>query len=127
VASKEIIKQYKPFLDPLGLTYTQYIIMLALWEKEDVYIKELGERLYLDSGTLTPVLKKMETQQLVIRARSHKDERNVSIRLTDKGKQLKNQVLEIPQKIFCTTGLSIEQAASLHTQLRTLLSSLPSE
>lgn len=123
-ASKEVIKQYKPFLDPLGLTYTQYIIMLVLWEKDDIYVKELGERLYLDSGTLTPVLKKMEIQGLIIRMRSHKDERNVSIRLTEKGAALKQQAIEIPQKLFCTTGLSIEQATSLHTQLKILLNAL---
>lgn len=124
VASKEVIKQYKPFLEPLGLTYTQYIIMLALWEKDDIYVKELGERLFLDSGTLTPVLKKMEVQGLVRRTRSHEDERNVTIQLTDAGAALKQQALEIPKKLFCTTGLSLEQATSLHAQLKILLHSL---
>lgn len=82
VASKEIIKQYKPFLDPLGLTYTQYITLLALWEKSDISVKELGQRLFLDSGTLTPLLKKLEAMNLIERVRSSDDERLIIVSLT---------------------------------------------
>lgn len=85
VASKEIIKQYKPFLDPLGLTYTQYITLLALWEKSDISVKELGQRLFLDSGTLTPLLKKLEAMNLIERVRSSDDERLIIVSLTKKG------------------------------------------
>ena len=88
VASKEIIKQYKPFLDPLGLTYTQYITLLALWEKSDISVKELGQRLFLDSGTLTPLLKKLEAMNLIERVRSSDDERLIIVSLTKKGLDL---------------------------------------
>ena len=91
VASKEIIKQYKPFLDPLGLTYTQYITLLALWEKSDISVKELGQRLFLDSGTLTPLLKKLEAMNLIERVRSSDDERLIIVSLTKKGLDLKKE------------------------------------
>ena len=86
VCSKEIIRKYNPLLEPLGLTYTAYITLLCLWEKDNVPVKELGNRLFLDSGTLTPLLKKMETQGLVTRTRNEKDERTVYIQLTKEGK-----------------------------------------
>ena len=89
VCSKEIIRKYKPLLEPYGLTYTGYIIMMALWEEDDITIKSLGEKLFLDSGTLTPLLKKLESQGYIVRNRSKKDERNVYINLTKKGKDLK--------------------------------------
>ena len=108
VASKEIIKQYKPFLDPLGLTYTQYITLLALWEKSDISVKELGQRLFLDSGTLTPLLKKLEAMNLIERVRSSDDERLIIVSLTKKGLDLKKEVIDIPDKIICSTNLNIE-------------------
>jgi transcriptional regulator, MarR family len=113
VASKEIIKQYKPFLDPLGLTYTQYITLLALWEKSDISVKELGQRLFLDSGTLTPLLKKLEAMNLIERVRSSDDERLIIVSLTKKGLDLKKEVIDIPDKIICSTNLNIENAVSL--------------
>jgi DNA-binding MarR family transcriptional regulator len=96
VCSKELIKNYKPLLDPLGITYTQYIAFMALWEDDNLSVKELGQRLYLDSGTLTPLLKKMEQQGFIKRERSLKDERNVYIKLTEKGLELKNKAVHIP-------------------------------
>jgi len=122
--SKEIIKKYKPFLDPLGLTYTQYITMMALWEESNVTVKALGERLYLDSGTLTPLLKKMETQGLVLRERSPQDERNVYITLTDKGVALKETALSVPSQIGSCFSLSKEDAVQLQKTLRIILEQL---
>ncbi|WP_347351613.1 MarR family winged helix-turn-helix transcriptional regulator [Acetoanaerobium noterae] len=121
VASKEIIKQYKPFLDPLGLTYTQYITLLALWEKSDISVKELGQRLFLDSGTLTPLLKKLEAMNLIERVRSSDDERLIIVSLTKKGLDLKKEVIDIPDKIICSTNLNIENAFSLKKHLDILL------
>jgi len=121
VASKEIIKQYKPFLDPLGLTYTQYITLLALWEKSDISVKELGQKLFLDSGTLTPLLKKLEAMNLIERVRSSDDERLIIVSLTKKGLDLKKEVIDIPDKIICSTNLNIENAVSLKKHLDILL------
>jgi len=121
VASKEIIKQYKPFLDPLGLTYTQYITLLALWEKSDISVKELGQRLFLDSGTLTPLLKKLKAMNLIERVRSSDDERLIIVSLTKKGLDLKKEVIDIPDKIICSTNLNIENAVSLKKHLDILL------
>ena len=121
VASKEIIKQYKPFLDPLGLTYTQYITLLALWEKSDISVKELGQRLFLDSGTLTPLLKKLEAMNLIERVRSSDDERLIIVSLTKKGLDLKKEVIDIPDEIICSTNLNIENAVSLKKHLDILL------
>jgi DNA-binding MarR family transcriptional regulator len=99
VCSKEIIRKYKPYLDPLGLTYTQYIAMMVMWERKKVNVKELGERLYLDSGTLTPLLKKMEDAGLLTRKRSGEDERVVNVKITDKGMKLRDKCLDIPAKV----------------------------
>ncbi|NTW71165.1 MAG: MarR family transcriptional regulator [Eubacteriaceae bacterium] len=116
VSSKEIIKKYKPLLEPYGLTYTGYIALLALWEEDDVTVKDLGERLYLDSGTLTPLLKKLEALGLLDRKRGS-DERNVFISLTEKGKTLKKETLHIPRDLICSANIDLENAR----QLRALL------
>jgi MarR family transcriptional regulator, organic hydroperoxide resistance regulator len=123
-ASKEITRLYKSFLDNLGITYTQYITLLVLWEKDNITVKELGEKLYLDSGTLTPLLKKLESMDIVKRNRDTKDERNVYVLLTDKGKELKNSALEIPHSIFCGIGLSLGDAVDLKQKLKDLLEHL---
>ncbi|MCM0649523.1 MarR family transcriptional regulator [Clostridium swellfunianum] len=123
-ASKEITRLYKPFLDELGLTYTQYITLLVLWEKDNITVKELGEKLYLDSGTLTPLLKKLEGIDIVKRSRDTKDERNVFVELTDKGRSMKNKAIEFPHKILCGTGLSIDEAVDLREKLKALLITL---
>lgn len=122
--AKEITGLYRPWLDALGLTYTQYIALLALWEKDDITLKELGEKLFLDSGTLTPLLKKMEAAGLLYRLRSKEDERTLRIRLTSKGKELKKTACQVPQKVFGVSQLSLEEAAVLQNQLRQLLTKL---
>ncbi len=120
-ASREITKLYKPFLDKIGLTYTQYISLLVLWESDNITVKELGNRLRLDSGTLTPLLKKLESMNILERLRDKKDERNVYIKLTDKGHNLKDEALDIPSKVFCSSGLSKDESLYLRVHLQKLL------
>ncbi|WOO37413.1 MarR family transcriptional regulator [Anaerocolumna sp. AGMB13020] len=108
VCSKEIIKKYKPILEPLGLTYTGYITMLALWEEDGLTVKDLGNKLYLDSGTLTPLLKKLEAQDYITRIRSSNDERNVVITLTEKGQNLKSQAIQVPHDLICSVKFDME-------------------
>ncbi len=122
--SREITKVYKPFLDRLGITYTQYVTLLALWEEDNIAIKELGNRLHLDSGTLTPLLKKLEKANLVERIRDKEDERSVVIRLTEEGQELKKSAMDIPNGVLCSTGLSIEEVEALRDKLKQLLSNL---
>ena len=98
--SREIIKKYKPLLDKHNLTYTQYIAMLVMWEKEKILFKELGKRLHLDSGTLTPVLKKLEAMELIIKYRNKEDDRVVTVELTEKGRLLKDEVTHIPVVMY---------------------------
>ncbi|MPW26085.1 MarR family transcriptional regulator [Alkalibaculum sp. M08DMB] len=119
--SKEVIRKYKPFLDKIGLTYTQYICMMVLWEQKTISVKNLGEHLFLDSGTLTPLLKKMEAQGLLIRKRSAEDERSVIISITKQGEQLKEQAANIPEKIGQCIDLSPEEAKSLYVLLYKVL------
>ncbi|MCD1260422.1 MarR family transcriptional regulator [Paenibacillus athensensis] len=119
--SREITKLYRPILAELGLTYTQYITLLALWEKDGVGVKELGERLYLDSGTLTPLLKKLETTGLLTRTRSKADERSVVIELTAAGRALKERAAEVPGKLYACAGLREEDLAGIRSQLQALL------
>jgi DNA-binding MarR family transcriptional regulator len=123
VCSKEIIRQYKPLLDPYGLTYTGYIILMALWEEDEITIKNLGKKLFLDSGTLTPLLKKLEAQGYVNRNRSQKDERNVYISLTKEGKALQDEALSIPEKMICNLGLDLNDGMSLLDELHNLMKS----
>lgn len=120
--SKEIIRRYKPLLDELDLTYTQYIVMMVLWEKRRVNVKELGKCLFLDSGTLTPVLKKMEDKGYVTRNRAKEDERNLIISITDKGVQLKSKAKNIPKKIEKCINLSKKEAMEMYKIMYKLLS-----
>ncbi len=115
--SKEVIRRYKPFLEELNLTYTQYLVMLVLWEKEGLSVKEIGEMLFLDSGTLTPVLKKLESQGIICRERSSKDERSIKINLTEKGLKLEESASDIPQKIGSCINLTKEEAMELYKLL----------
>ena len=124
VCSKEIIRLYKPLIGPLGLTYTSYITMMALWEKDNISVNELGSKLYLDSGTLTPLLKKMEGQGLLTRTRSKTDERTVIITLTDKGRELEAKCSSVPEKMVCTAKIDPKKGINLLQELHTLLSSL---
>ena len=121
--SREIIKQYKPFLDEIDLTYTQYITMMVLWEKNALNVKSLGQILYLDSGTLTPVLKKLETKGLITRQRSTEDERNLVITITDAGEALKEKAVAVPAAIAKCSNLEPEEAATLYRILYKILSS----
>lgn len=98
--SRKVIQLYKPLLDKYNLTYTQYIIMLVLWEEEDISIKELGEKLYLDSGTLSPVVKKLVKQGLIEKYRFKEDERIVKLKLTAAGRNMKDDAVEIPEKLY---------------------------
>lgn len=111
--SREIIKLYKPFLEKFDLTYTQYIAMLVLWEEEKITFKCLGKKLHLDSGTLTPVLKKLEANNLIKKYRSTEDDRIVIVEITEKGLKLKNEILEVPEKMYCASGLNIEEVKDL--------------
>ena len=95
-ASKEVIKKYKSFLNELDITYTQYIVMLVLWEENNINVKALGEKLYLDSGTLTPLLKTLENKGYIKRSRLKSDERNLIISITNKGESLKEKAKDIP-------------------------------
>jgi DNA-binding MarR family transcriptional regulator len=113
VSSREIIKKYKPLLDPLGLTYTGYITMLALWEKDNVTIKSLGEKLHLDSGTLTPLLKKLESKGLLVRERRSEDERNVYITLTKHGHALKKDSANVPRQLISSSSFDDESTIQL--------------
>lgn len=121
VASKEVIKRYRPFLDKIDLTYTQYIAMMVLWEKETINVKDLGKRLFLDSGTLTPLLKSLETKGLVNRKRSKEDERILVVTITEKGKALKEEAVKIPEKIASCIKLSPEEAVNLYNLIKKLL------
>lgn len=123
VCSKEVIKLYKPLLEPYGLTYTGYITMMALWEKDNVNVKELGSRLFLDSGTLTPLLKKLEAQGYVERTRDPRDERNIIIRLTEKGLALKGMASCIPRQLMENLDLGNVKALVLMKTLHQLMAS----
>lgn len=112
-SAKEIVKKYKPYLDEIDLTYTQYITMMVLWEYGQMNVKTLGERLYLDSGTLTPLLKKLETKGLVIRKRSDKDERNMTVSLTETGLQLREKAVNIPEAMGSCINLTREEMLTL--------------
>ena len=119
--SREIVKKYNPHLDNIGLTYTQYIVMMVMWEDRRISVKHLGERLYLDSGTLTPVLKSLEAKGFVTRTRSSEDERVLIVELTAEGEALKEQAVSIPPKIGCCVDLTPEEAAELHRLLYKVL------
>jgi DNA-binding MarR family transcriptional regulator len=110
-------KVYKPLLDRLGLTYPQYLVMLSLWERDGVPLKDIGERLFLDSGTLTPLLKRLETAGLVKRTRSTEDERQVMIALTAQGQALKEKARSVPQSILEATDCSVGQLVALKSEI----------
>ncbi len=120
-ASREVIKLYKPCLDKFNLTYTQYVAMLVLWEEEKTTVKRMGERLHLDSGTLTPLLKKMEKSGLISRYRDINDDRVVVVELTEEGRELKDKITCVPCEIKGKINLSKEQIDSLKKSLDNLL------
>ncbi|MBQ6018981.1 MAG: MarR family transcriptional regulator [Clostridia bacterium] len=119
--AKEIIRRYKPFLDSLDLTYTQYIAMIVLWEDRSLNVKELGKRLFLDSGTLTPLLKKLEAKGYITRSRSAADERNLNVEITEKGMLLRDEAVRIPEKMSACVDLTAEEAGFLYRILYQIL------
>lgn len=120
VAAKEVVRKYRPLLDPLGLTYTQYIAMMVMWEHKSVTVGRLCELLCLDTGTLTPMLKKMEAAGLVKRERRKDDERSVTVTITDAGEALRERALEVPAKMAQCVNLSPEDAVRLLELLKKL-------
>ena len=124
VCSKEIVKKYKEYLDKIDLTYTQYITMMVLWDKKNINVKELGENLYLDSGTLTPLLKKLETKEYITRARTKDDERNLIVSITKEGTKLKEYASTVPEKISDCVNLSKEEQILLYKLLYKILGNL---
>ena len=122
--SKEIVRRYKPFLDELDLTYTQYITMLVLWEHKEMNVKDMGECLYLDSGTLTPVLKKLEQKGYVTRARDTEDERLLKVTITEEGEKLREKAVGIPAKIGGCVSLPPEDAVKLYEILQKILKNI---
>lgn len=124
VCAKEVVRRYKPFLDEINLTYTQYITMMVIWEHEELSVKELGEYLFLDSGTLTPVLKTLEKKGFLSRSRSSEDERNLIIKITDSGRQLKESAVKVPFKMQGCFSMDEKDAADLYRILRKMMKSL---
>lgn len=126
-ASKEVTRKYKPFLDKLDLTYTQYIVMMILWEEKELNVKEIGERIYLDSGTLTPLLRKLESKGYIKRNKSSFDERNIIVSITKKGNDLKEKAIDIPNKIGKCVKLDEKEAKFMYDILYKILSNLKEE
>ena len=122
--AKEIVRRYKPFLDEIDLTYTQYITMMVMWEKESITVKDLGEHLYLDSGTLTPVLKALEKKGFVARNRSKEDERVLIVSITEEGMALRDRAVNIPVQIGSCVDMTQSDAAKLYELLYKILGSL---
>lgn len=125
--SKEIIRRYKPLLDELDLTYTQYITMMAMWEHGEMNVKELGKCLFLDSGTLTPLLKKLEAKGYVSRGRSRTDERNLAVKITKEGLELRERALSVPDRMAGCVDLSPEEGLMLHKLLHKILNNTTRE
>ena len=119
--SREMIKLYKPYLDELDLTYTQYITMMVLWEHKATTVKSLGQELYLDSGTLTPLLKKLEEKCIVTRRRSDKDERNLIVTITESGEAMKDRALHIPAEMTKCVNLPKDDIRDLYRMLHQML------
>lgn len=122
--AKEVVRMYKPYLDEIDLTYTQYITMMVMWEKKQVSVKQLGEILFLDSGTLTPVLKKLEQKGYVSRARSKEDERVLDVTLTESGEALKEKALDVPRQMSTCVNLEPEEAVALQRILNKMLGNI---
>ena len=124
-ASREMIKRYRPHLDKIGLTYTQYIVMMVFWEEKKLNVKQLGEHLYLDSGTLTPVLKTLESKGYLCRRRSTEDERVLTVEITPAGEALKDEALAIPQEMVKHVSLTNEETVTLYRLIYKLLNNAP--
>ena len=119
-ASLAMTKLYRPLLEPLALTYPQYLVMLVLWEGDGIAVSQLGERVALDSGTLTPLLKRLEASNLVRRLRDAADERRVLVQLTPAGRGLKAKAVAVPEQVACASGCELDELAALTTRLKAL-------
>ncbi len=119
--AKEVTKRYQPLLNEIDLTYTQYIVMMVLWEQKHINVKHLGEMLFLDSGTLTPLLKKLEVKGYITRTRNEQDERSVIISVTQKGIDLRKKAKDIPEEIGKCVNLTQEEAVTLYKILYKIL------
>ena len=117
-------KLYKPVLAPLGLTYPQYLVLLVLWEADAIGVGELGTRLFLDSGTLTPLLKRMESAGLLVRSRAADDERRVNVALSPAGRALRRKATHVPLDVACATGCKLTELTALTAQLHRLRSNI---
>ena len=126
-AAKEVVRVYRPYLDNLNLTYTQYITMMVLWQEKEKSVKALGEKLFLDSGTLTPLLKCMEQKGYLRRHRSEKDERVLLVSLTKEGEELKKNAVSVPQSVGSCIKLKPEEAIQLYRLLYKLLGNIEEE
>lgn len=119
-----MIKLYKPLLDRFNLTYTQYVTMLVLWEEEEINFKTLGEKLHLDSGTLTPVVKKLQSMELLTKERMKEDDRLVLVKLTEKGRELKEKIIDVPKELSCKMEIDHKQYIKLKKTLKDFLEML---
>lgn len=124
VCAKEVVKKYKPFLDELDLTYTQYIALMVLWEKREINVKTLGKYLFLDSGTLTPVLKKLESKGYISRTRATEDERILMIQITEDGMKLREQAVEVPRKMEGCVKLDSKEVGVLYRLLHKMMDNI---
>ena len=122
--SKEVVKAYKPYLDELDLTYTQYITMMVLWEHKELRVKDVGKCLFLDSSTLTPLLKRLEEKGYVTRRRSTEDERDLIVTLTDSGEALKERAVTVPEQLSACVALDPQKAQALYALLYEVLGKL---
>ena len=125
--SREIVKAYKPYLDELDLTYTQYITMMVMWEHRELRVKEIGKCLFLDSSTLTPLLKRLEEKGYVARKRSSRDERDLIVTLTDSGEALKERAVTVPERLSACIELDMNKAQTLYMLLYEVLGKLTGE
>jgi DNA-binding MarR family transcriptional regulator len=123
-ASRAVVQAYQSLLEPLDVTYPQYLVMLLLWEEDGVAVGHLGDRLYLDSGTLTPLLKRLEVRGLIERRRARHDERVVEIHLTAAGRALKRKAIAIPRELLCKAKLPLDQLVRLRDELHALTCTL---
>ncbi|MBR3646079.1 MAG: MarR family transcriptional regulator [Lachnospiraceae bacterium] len=124
VVSKEIVKKYTPFLNELDLTYTQYIAMMVLWQDKEISVRDLGKQLFLDSGTLTPVLKALERKGYITRERSKEDERLLIVRITDDGMKLREKAVDIPAKVGGCISIDEKEALQFYNTLHKIIEQL---
>ena len=117
VAARNVLSVYRPLLEPMGLTHPQYLVMLALWERSPLSVSEIGDLLDLDSPTLSPLLKRLATADLITRSRSESDERRLDVELTEKGRRLRNKALMIPPAVVARLGMEVSELESLHRSL----------